>query len=255
MTMKTKAFTLIELLVVIAIIAILMAILMPSLSAARDQAKRIHCVSNVKTLALGWLMYKDAYDDKLVPGDTGPRCWVDDPSSNGASLQEKQNAAKRGLLFPYVGKQVKVYHCPADRRKQDGSTAFITFSIAGGANGSGSWKGGGEYSTATRFGELKNAAMKYVFTEEPDTRGYNEGCWELNCNSKQWVDSIAMWHNDKSTLGFADGHGEMHQWRDKSLIKWATDATYGNFVPYMTPPANEMTDLMYAIHGFPQKGK
>jgi len=48
--MKTKAFTLIELLVVIAIIAVLMAIIMPSLRAVRDQAKRIHCVSNVKTM-------------------------------------------------------------------------------------------------------------------------------------------------------------------------------------------------------------
>ena len=51
--MKTKAFTLIELLVVIAIIAVLMAILMPSLRAAKDHARRLHCVGNVKTLALG----------------------------------------------------------------------------------------------------------------------------------------------------------------------------------------------------------
>ncbi len=50
-------FTLIELLVVIAIIAILMAILMPALRAAKDQARRVHCVSNVKILSLAWLMY------------------------------------------------------------------------------------------------------------------------------------------------------------------------------------------------------
>jgi prepilin-type N-terminal cleavage/methylation domain-containing protein len=64
--MKSRAFTLIELLVVIAIIAILMAILMPALRMAKDQAVRMQCVGNVRTLSLAWMMYKDANDDKLV---------------------------------------------------------------------------------------------------------------------------------------------------------------------------------------------
>jgi len=68
--MRRKAFTLIELLVVIAIIAILMAILMPALRVAREQGRSISCRSNVRTLTLAWLMYKDANDGKLVGGDT-----------------------------------------------------------------------------------------------------------------------------------------------------------------------------------------
>jgi prepilin-type N-terminal cleavage/methylation domain-containing protein len=54
--MKSRAFTLIELLVVIAVIAVLMAILMPALNRARDQAQRVHCVANTRTLVLGWLL-------------------------------------------------------------------------------------------------------------------------------------------------------------------------------------------------------
>ena len=68
--MKTRAFTLIELLVVIAIIAVLMSILMPSLKRAREQARSLTCRSNVRTLALAWLMYKDENDGTLVSGTT-----------------------------------------------------------------------------------------------------------------------------------------------------------------------------------------
>lgn len=68
--MNARGFTLIELLVVVAIVAVLMAILMPSLCLAREQARSLHCASNLKTLALAWNMYNDANDDKIVSGGT-----------------------------------------------------------------------------------------------------------------------------------------------------------------------------------------
>jgi len=51
---RTNGFTLIELLVVIAIIAILMAILIPTLNRAREQGKRAVCLSNLKQMMLAW---------------------------------------------------------------------------------------------------------------------------------------------------------------------------------------------------------
>jgi len=123
-------FTLIELLVVIAIIAVLMAILMPSLRAARDQANRIHCVSNVKTLSLAWLLYKDDNDDKLVGGHTNPGNWVLRPPSAG-TIEQKKDAIRNGALFRYVSDTVDVYRCPADQRQKDPRQyAFRSFSIA-----------------------------------------------------------------------------------------------------------------------------
>ena len=64
--MKKSAFTLIELLVVIAIIAILAAILFPVFAQAREKARGISCVSNVKQITVGHLMYAQDYDEGLI---------------------------------------------------------------------------------------------------------------------------------------------------------------------------------------------
>ncbi len=74
-----KGFTLIELLVVIAIIAILAAILFPVFARAREKARQTSCLSNLKQLGLGALMYAGDYDERFplfnrnpdVPGNWG----------------------------------------------------------------------------------------------------------------------------------------------------------------------------------------
>ena len=67
MLISRRAFTLIELLVVIAIIVVLIALLLPAVQAAREAARRIQCVNNVKQLGLAIQNYHDVHNS-LPPG-------------------------------------------------------------------------------------------------------------------------------------------------------------------------------------------
>jgi prepilin-type N-terminal cleavage/methylation domain-containing protein/prepilin-type processing-associated H-X9-DG protein len=106
-------FTLTELLIVIGIIAVLIAILMPALSAAREQAKRVQCMSNMRQLTMAWLMYTSDHKGHFCSPDVqnenskngGIWTWITD---NG-----RQHDMTTGLLWPYV-KALPVYFCPND---------------------------------------------------------------------------------------------------------------------------------------------
>lgn len=216
----------------------------------RNRAKEAVCLANVRQLSQAWLQFAQDHDGNLVGGHTNPGQWVDrDPF--GATLAQQKEAIRRGVLFPYVGK-VQIYRCPADPRRQDSRyVTYRTFAIPGGANGE-MWA---EYTRAKRLSDLAAPAKQYVFVEEMDPRGTLIGSWQMNPGTKTWVDPLAMWHPQRTTLGFADGHAETHQWQNRSLIEWCHRAMYdlGGFAFSMTPPADEQEDIEYMATGFPCK--
>ena len=79
---KKAGFTLIELLVVVAIIAVLISILIPSLKEAKEQARKVVCMSNLKQIGLAVQMYLNDRKDRLPHVDTvggGNRAYWDEP--------------------------------------------------------------------------------------------------------------------------------------------------------------------------------
>src|SRR5258708_25529209 len=69
---RQSGFTLIELLVVVAIIALLIAILLPSLGKARDQAKTVKCAANIRSLYQALRIYQTEWDGFAMPGKINP---------------------------------------------------------------------------------------------------------------------------------------------------------------------------------------
>jgi prepilin-type N-terminal cleavage/methylation domain-containing protein/prepilin-type processing-associated H-X9-DG protein len=109
--MNRKGFTLIELLVVIAIIAILAAILMPVFARAREKARQTSCLSNMKQIALGVMMYTQDYDEN----------YPIDASSCGSGSGRLQACSKwnpnwrpEAQTAPYV-KNDQIFGCPSAR--------------------------------------------------------------------------------------------------------------------------------------------
>jgi len=92
-----RGFTLIELLVVIAVIALLMAILMPALNAAREQGRRAVCAQNEKNTGLGLFLYANDYDGKLPLNEVDR--WLFDVSYWTTDIVLKTGAFDRHIMY------------------------------------------------------------------------------------------------------------------------------------------------------------
>ncbi|MBN1124475.1 MAG: type II secretion system protein [Sedimentisphaerales bacterium] len=114
---KQVGFTLIELLVVIAVIGILLAVLIPALSLAKEHAKRVVCSSRLKSIGMALVLYAEANEDKLPLNDDpehpytayrGDKEYADHPTG--------RTPMKMGLLYESgLVDAPQLFYCPSNR--------------------------------------------------------------------------------------------------------------------------------------------
>ncbi len=261
-TRQKNAFTLIELLVVVAIIALLLSIIVPALKRVKQQATGAVCLSNIRQITIAWHTYAMENDQEIVCGDVptidrwdkSVNYWIEPPQNEardyrgGATVvtaEYERIGIERGALFPYVN-AVDVYKCPGDRSTtrfshiSPNGAWLNSYSVTGLMNG----ERVGNQQPIKKMSEIKAAGNKVVFLENMDSRGWAIGSWIMDYSSPQWFDPIAIWHKDRGTLGFADGHAEMHNWIDQSTIENAEGNPDGSLYPLRNtvPKANETWD-------------
>jgi len=195
--MRRRAFTLIELLVVIAIIAILAAILFPVFARAREQARKTACLSNMKQMGTGILMYVQDYDETLPM--TNYSNTIDHNSDWGVSY-----ILWCDLIMPYT-KNYQVFICPSRPTESLNRTGGWGKVTRPKGYAESSYVNGWTYSNTSGLiglAAVQVPAERIILAEMP-YEIFDAGLWYIGYDYY-----VMQTHGPQINWGFLDGHSK-----------------------------------------------
>lgn len=243
MKKKVQGFTLIELLVVVAIIGILAAILFPVFARARENARRSSCMSNLKQIGLGVMMYAQDYDERLPMWTyTRPRPWESQYDISGTTTQFIWFYA----LLPYV-KNWQLFNCPsgADAQKFTGlynsrmgyGFNYQAPAVSGGLCGGNCGQSLSGIALAAVEAPTETIGFVDAVSLAVQARMSTAGVWPTLAELQTGVcdvgrddaNCVAVRHFDTVNTVFLDGHVKPMQWQSlmspNGIHYWTSTAT------------------------------
>jgi hypothetical protein len=218
----------------IACIAVLFSLLAPALAATKTQSAATGCLSNLRQMMTGWEMYREEYNDYLMPnaplGAVGARGWIN--GNMGESWFGGPNTGNTNVMAyitnsmaHYLKSNLSALHCPGDVVSSADGPRIRSYSMNGAvgtiydAPSIRSFSGYSGWRLYAKGGDIlrPSPAGLFVFTDESPAT-INDGFFQEDLNGGSFPDLPADYLEGACGFSFADGHGEIHRWLTSVLL-------------------------------------